>query len=77
MSNNLDRILEKIEQCSNTITSLVGKTDYLSEKITSLDDRIIEREKLNNKNIDLRINMLWTVIVGLFSTIMAFALKVL
>jgi hypothetical protein len=70
-------IIEKLEQCSISIASLVAKTDSINEKIISIDSKISEREKLNIKNIDLRINILWTLIGCLFSVILALALKVL
>lgn len=70
-------ILEKLEQFGIAIASLQTKTDYIVDKIEMIERNVLDREQINNRNINFRINALWTVVGGLISGVGALFLKII
>jgi hypothetical protein len=70
-------LLEKLEKCGVAIASLQTKTDYIVDKIDMIDRNVLEREQTNNRNINFRINALWTVVGAVVSGMGALFVKIL
>jgi hypothetical protein len=75
--DEIQHILDKLENCAVTMASISSKTDHLTEKLDIIDKKMVEREQLNNQSFELRLNIVWSAIAGLFSVIVALAFKIL